>query len=113
VARLFTDENFTVSIAEKLRQLGHDVLTIQETGKASEAVSDHENLAFAVSEQRAVLTYNRKDFIKLHRRDSDHFGIIVCTVDENWDALTARIHEALSAHSDLRGQLVRINRPQS
>jgi hypothetical protein len=113
VARLFTDENFTVPIAQRLRQLGHDVLTIQETGKASEAVSDGDNLAFAVREERAVVTYNRRDFIRLHRDNPGHFGIIVCTVDENWDALTARIHAAVSACPDLKGQLLRVNRPAS
>ncbi|MEH2170740.1 MAG: hypothetical protein V7K41_29625 [Nostoc sp.] len=31
-----------------------------------------------------MLIINRVDFIRLHRRDSNHFGIIVCTNNRNW-----------------------------
>ncbi len=33
MARLYTNENFPLPVVETLRKLGHDVLTIQETGK--------------------------------------------------------------------------------
>lgn len=111
MARLYTNENFPIPIAHELRRLGHDVLTIQETGKASEALSDPENLELAIRERRAVVTYNRKDFMRLHRLRPDHEGIIVCTVDKDENALAARIHAALESASDLRGQLIRVNRP--
>lgn len=32
MARLYSNENFPLPVVEKLRTLGHDVLTIQETG---------------------------------------------------------------------------------
>ena len=35
-ARLYSIENFPLPVVEKLRALGHDVLTIQETGRISE-----------------------------------------------------------------------------
>ena len=111
MARLYTNENFPVPVALERRRLGHDVLTIQETGKASEALPDADNLELAIRERRAVVTYNRKDFIRLHRERPDHEGIIVCTVDQDENALAARIHAALEATSDLRGKLIRINRP--
>ena len=50
--------------------MGHDVLTIQDTGRAARAVPDDEVLAFAVREQRAVITLNRKHFVQLHRTGS-------------------------------------------
>jgi hypothetical protein len=34
MAKLYSNENFPLPVVEELRQLGHDVLTIQETGKA-------------------------------------------------------------------------------
>ena len=34
MARLYANENFPFPVVEELRKLGHDVLTIQETGKA-------------------------------------------------------------------------------
>jgi hypothetical protein len=44
------------------------VLTIQETGKADQRVTDEQVLAFATAENRAVLTVNRKHFIRLPGR---------------------------------------------
>ena len=43
-------------VVEELRRLGHDVLTIQEAGKAGQAVPDEEVLDYAVAASRAVLT---------------------------------------------------------
>jgi hypothetical protein len=34
MARLYSNENFPLPVVEALRALGHDVLTIQEAGKA-------------------------------------------------------------------------------
>lgn len=47
MARFYTNENFPIPIANQLRKFGHDVLTIQETGKANQALSDREVLVFA------------------------------------------------------------------
>ena len=47
MARLYSNENFPLPVVEQLRWLGHDVLTIQETGKADQALPDAEVLAFA------------------------------------------------------------------
>ncbi len=40
MAELYSNENFLLPVVEKPRQLGHDVLTIQETGKGEQSVSD-------------------------------------------------------------------------
>ncbi len=40
MARFYSNENFPLPVVEELRRLGHDVLTIQETGKAGQAVTD-------------------------------------------------------------------------
>jgi hypothetical protein len=37
MARLYSNENFPLPAVEKLRSLGHDVLTMQAAGKASAA----------------------------------------------------------------------------
>lgn len=96
---------------EELRRLGHDALTIQESGKGNQAVPDEEVLAFAVSENRAVLTLNRKHFVRLHNAQPDHSGIIVCTVDADFTGQASRIHLAIESQQTLDGQLVRVNRP--
>lgn len=49
MARLYANENFPRQVAEELRNLGHDVLTVQETGKADQSLPDQEVLAFATN----------------------------------------------------------------
>jgi predicted nuclease of predicted toxin-antitoxin system len=111
LAKLYSNENFPLPVVEELRRLGHDVLTIQETGKAGQAVKDEMVLAYAVANGRALLTLNRKHFVRLHGIMRQHDGIIVCTLDADFPGQAARIHAAVEAAGDLRGQLVRINRP--
>ena len=110
MAWLYSNENFPLPVVERLRALGHDVLTIQETGKADQALPDNEVLQFATKEHRAVLTLNRRHFIRLHQKNSQHAGIIVCTVDADFTGQAERIHKAISAQVSLAGQLVRVNR---
>jgi predicted nuclease of predicted toxin-antitoxin system len=112
VARLYSDENFPMPVVEELRQLGHDVVSIQERGRASEGTPDEEVLKLAIAEDRAVLTIDRKDFIRLHKKNPKHSGIVVCTYDPDYPRQAARIHDIVEACSDLHGQLLRVNRPQ-
>ncbi|MCL4254309.1 MAG: DUF5615 family PIN-like protein [Anaerolineae bacterium] len=108
---LYADENFPMPVVMVLRQLGHDVLTTLESGKAGQAIPDEDVLTFATENQRTLLTFNRKDFIQLHQKMPQHEGIIVCTVDNDFHGLAKRIDEALSDISDIKGQLIRVNRP--
>lgn len=75
-----------------------------ETGQAGQAVTDEAVLAFAKVEGRAVLTLNRKHFVRLHCTDPEHAGIVVCTFDPDFIALARRIDEALSSVGSLAGQ---------
>lgn len=111
MARFYTDEQFPFPVVELLRSLGHDVLTVQEAGNANQEIPDDEVLAFAISQERLLLTINRDDFIRLHRRNSDHFGILVCTNNRNWDQFAASINEAVTAEETLKGKLIRVVRP--
>jgi predicted nuclease of predicted toxin-antitoxin system len=113
MALLYADEQFPKIISILLRHKGHDILTVQEAGQANLGIPDAEVLAFAINNYRAVVTMNRYDFIKLHRLNSDHFGIIVCTNDIDRVALANRINEAIISAVDLRGKLIRIVRPSS
>ena len=110
MARLYSNENFPLPVVEKLREHGHDVLTIQETGKAGQALPDADVLEFATRENRAVLTLNRLHFIRLHRQQPNHTGIIVCTFDPGFAAQAGRIHKALASEPALAGKLIRVNR---
>jgi len=109
MARLYANENFPLPVVERLRALGHDVLTIQDTGKSDQAVPDDEVLAFAIRESRAVLTLNQLYFSRLHRQQPTHAGIIVCTFDPDFEAQGDRIHQAIAGRGSLAGQLLKIN----
>jgi predicted nuclease of predicted toxin-antitoxin system len=111
MARFYSNENFPLPVVEQLRTLGHDVLTIQETGKADQSLSDDKVLEFATSENRVVLTLNRRHFIRLHQNSQAHAGIIVCTFDADFAGQAERIHKAVGTQPSLNGQLVRVNRP--
>ena len=78
--RLYLDEDAQrTSLVRALRARRIDVLTANEAGKIG--ISDAEQLAFAVSQNRTVFTFNRGDFAKLHAEylqcGQDHSGIIV------------------------------------
>jgi predicted nuclease of predicted toxin-antitoxin system len=113
VARFYSDENFPLPVVELLRRLDHDVLTAREAGNANLQIPDEDVLAFAIVNQRAVLTRNRRHFIRLHQLNSEHSGIIVCTEDPNFEGVAMRIHQAVSAESTLNNHLIRITRSSS
>lgn len=112
MSRLYGDENFPQPVVEALRELGHDVLTCLDVGKGGQAIPDEEVLAFAIAEERAVLTINRKDFIRLHLQNECHCGIIVCTFNADFLGQAKQIDEALSQIGKPSNQLIRINRLQ-
>ncbi len=111
MARLYADEQFPLSASVFLRSKGHDVLTVQEAGNANLGIPDDEVLAFAVADNRAVVTLNRKDFMRLHMASSEHFGIIVCTNDPDRNRLATQIDKAIASLESLQGKLIRVIRP--
>jgi len=110
MADLYTNENFPHPAAVELRRLGHDVLTIQECGFAGQSTPDEEVLEFATSHRRALVTLNRRHFVRLHAKASSHSGIIVCSADHDFEALAGRIDEAIRNVNPLNGRLIRVNR---
>ena len=67
-------------------------------------------LAHAIALGRAVLTLNRRDYIRLHKKSPKHAGIVVCTHNPDANALANGIHDAIAKTSDLNEQLFRITR---
>jgi hypothetical protein len=70
--RFYLDEHIPNAVAQGLRRRGVDVLTVQEAGRSG--LSDREQLAFALSEQRMVITMD-SDFLILARHGITHAGI--------------------------------------
>ncbi len=112
MARFYANENFRRQTVKALERLGHDVLTSLQAGNANLGIPDDEVLEFARSENRIVLTFNRRHFIKLHRENSIHPGIVVCTEDNDHAALAQRIHDAVQVFGENTvNQLIRVNQP--
>jgi len=106
MASFYADEDFDYPVVVELRQLGQDVLTVQEAGQKGQ--KDPVVLAFASAQGRAVLTYNRRHFIRLHRQTRSHGGIVICTRDKDFVAVAGRIHQAVAKSPNLVTQLLRV-----
>ena len=62
--RLYFDRHIMARLAVDLRGRGYDVVRTEEAGK--DTATDEEQLAFATAENRAILTFNIRDFAPLH-----------------------------------------------
>jgi predicted nuclease of predicted toxin-antitoxin system len=73
------DEDVRSALAEILRQRGYDAVHVLESERTGK--TDAEQLEYAISQQRAILTRNIKDFTRLDRQHRDngkeHFGILL------------------------------------
>src|SRR6266567_2201679 len=102
---LYADEDFSFPVVEELRKLGHDVLTAQGDGR--KGASDREILARAHALNRAVLTYNRRHFERLHRQGEPHSGMVTAKHDNDFIRLAARIDINLKSQGFQGVQLFR------
>jgi hypothetical protein len=106
---LYLDEDVHAFIAHALRLRGWDVLTTQEAQRRE--ADDLDQVNFATSRGRAIVSYNVRDFARLHyellRSGEAHAGIIVATQDDPRRNLRA-LFNLLNAVSGkaIRGQLL-------
>jgi len=79
--KLYLNENLSWRISRALRGYGYDVICSHEV--EMNAKSDDHQFDFAISEKRAVVTNNFRDFANLHKQyienDKTHYGIIFTT----------------------------------
>lgn len=69
------DEQVERAIAEGLRRRKIDVTTTPEIGLLG--ATDPEQLAFAISQKRVIFTQD-DDFLAIHQRGLEHYGIAYC-----------------------------------
>jgi predicted nuclease of predicted toxin-antitoxin system len=78
-ASLYMDEDMSALVATLLRSRGLDVTTVPEQSTLGK--TDSEQLEFAASLGRCIVTHNRVDFERLHlqfiEEGREHCGIIV------------------------------------
>ena len=112
MAKLYGDENFDVKAMDLLAQKGHDTLNVRDAGQANQRTPDAEVLAFATEDDRAVVTFDRRDYFQLHQANPAHAGIIACTYDADSQGLADRVNEGIEAENgDLKGKFLKIYRP--
>ena len=109
MARIYANENMPLPVVLALKELGHDVLTTTDAGKAGIAESDESVLDFSIKEKRILITLNRKHFIRLHKKVPEHYGIIVCSFDINFPWLANKVDKLLQKQL-IHGLLLRVNR---
>ncbi len=82
--KIYLDEDVHPFVAQALRLRGWDALTTVEAGRRT--TSDDAQLDFATEQGRALLTYNSRDFSRMHSEriaaGRTHAGIIVATQDD-------------------------------
>ena len=106
---LFCDQNIMVETVEFLRRQGHDVTSTRDVGLA--LAPDDEVLAFAIRENRILLTFNA-DFgdIRLFPVGT-HAGIIRLRVNQQTaEVLHPILENTLGqlAEKDLSGKLITV-----
>ncbi|NET60007.1 MAG: hypothetical protein F6K47_28820 [Symploca sp. SIO2E6] len=78
--RFYLDEDSVEkSLIAAFRNAGLDVVTVTEVNRQS--YSDEEQLIWATEQRRAIYSYNRRDFCRLHSEflaaDCNHAGIVL------------------------------------
>lgn len=97
--RLYFDEDVASGVVENLRQRGFDVLSARDADRLH--LDDDAQLAFAISEQRALVTHNRCDFELWHTRyiseGREHYGIIIAKRRPSDSVVVARLLTLLNS----------------
>jgi Domain of unknown function (DUF5615) len=80
--RLLLDQHYSPTIAQHLRDRGHDVVSAEEDS-ALRGRADREIWTYAIAERRAVLTEDVSHFVALVREcllaGERHFGVVFTT----------------------------------
>ena len=108
---IYLDEDVHILVGDLLTGRGFRAVTARDADQLGK--SDSEQLAFAASQRRAILTHNRKDFEELHRRytakGQSHPEIVIATRRHPYD-LARRLFVLLNTLTadEMQGQLLYI-----
>lgn len=106
----YANENLSRALVNELRRLGYDVLTSYEAGNANLKIPDDSVLTTATVNSRCVITFNRSDFVDLHRTGVDHKGIIICKDNVDHIAQASVVHNLIMKQKILQNRLFRVQK---
>lgn len=106
----YSDENFALNMVNILRSLEYTVMTSYDAEQANRGIPDDEVLRYATQEGLVLITFNRDDFIELHRSGLRHNGIVICKTDRDYERQIKTLHEYLQTQSSLENRLIRIKK---
>jgi len=108
----YSNENFALEMVKMIRRLNHTVITSYDAGQANRGIPDREVLNYATSNNLAVITFNRDDFIELHKSNIQHSGIVICKADRDYQGQVNFLHQYLQSQNSLVDRLIRIKKQQ-
>ena len=104
--KLFLDEDVHPGLVAALARRKIDAVHVQNLGR--EGMPDEEQFAEAVRTERAIMSFNQKDFSRIHlnalRDGVEHMGIIIGPQMTLRESLR-RIMDLLRDHPDLRNNI--------
>jgi hypothetical protein len=79
--KFYIDEDISPKIAEILRDNNIDAVSAHEVGRSGTGITDEEQLAYASTEGRCLVTYNGRHYItltgKFFEKEWKHAGIVI------------------------------------
>ncbi|MDZ7360801.1 MAG: DUF5615 family PIN-like protein [candidate division KSB1 bacterium] len=110
--KLYLNENLSDEIAKRLRADGIDAVSSHESGMDTQ--DDYAQMQFAVSHERAIVSINKKDFIRLHleyiKNGKEHWGVILSN-DIDHSVIYRRLLRLVGMlqAEDTKNQLIRLH----
>ena len=97
--RLYTDEHIHKDLANALRDRGYDAESCQEAARASQRLPDEQQLVYAASQGRAILTFDVANYSRLDHdwkaAGQQHAGIILAPEITDFGELLRRVQRHL------------------
>jgi len=101
--RLYTDEMMDPLLAQILTAQGYDIETTAAAGRANQRIDDERQLEYATEHDRAILTFNARDFVRIDRQwkaaGMRHAGIVASAQIINVHLLVPRVRRHLDTVS--------------
>jgi len=116
MVKLFSDEDCYIGrFAPDMRRLGYDVVDVLDEGLIGKPYDTL--LECAINNKRAFLTFNRRHFVRIHKRymdvDKEHWGIIYSRRGRlSYDEVKERVIKLIESCTaeNLRNQLINLSK---